>query len=98
MQEDAWMKSIPNKTVCDFYYVLFWIRVFAALVIVMLMVFTVMNQKKMQPVVFLTAIVTQAGLLTITLLDTLFNYLICDRALLGKEEEPKKKRDDVVNV
>lgn len=78
--EPTWMKPVTSRTVCDFFYILFWARVFAALIVLGVMVYTVANVKKGGSELYV-ALLTQALVLSIVVVDAMFTYILCDRAL-----------------
>jgi hypothetical protein len=75
--EPDWTKPIPNRTVCDFYYLFFWFRAIAAGLLLLTLIFAMSYSKKIDGLLLLTFVVSSAIVVT----DTLFSYLICDRAL-----------------
>ena len=75
--EPDWSKQIPNRTVCDFYYIFFWVRAIAAGLLLLTLIFVMTYSKKIDGILLLSFIVGSAIVVT----DTLFSYLICDRAL-----------------
>ena len=83
--EPTWMKPVTSRTVCDFFYILFWARVIAAVVVVLLMVFTIFNMKKGSLELY-AALLTQGLVLSIVVVDAMFTYLICERALITAEK------------
>ena len=80
--EPTWMKPVTSRTVCDFFYILFWARALAATVIVLVMVFTIFNMKKGGAELYI-ALLTQGLVLSIVVVDAMFTYLVCERALIG---------------
>jgi len=83
--EPAWMKPVASRTICDFFYILFWARLLAALLIVGLMVFTVSTIKKAGYELY-TALLTQVMVLSIVVVDEMFTYLMCERTLIPAPE------------
>jgi hypothetical protein len=83
--EPTWMKPVTSRTVCDFFYILFWARVIAAVVVVLLMVFTIFNMMKGSLELY-AALLTQGLVLSIVVVDAMFTYLICERALITAEK------------
>ena len=81
--EPTWMKPVTSRTVCDFFYILFWARVIAAVVVLMLMAFTIFNVKK-GGIELYAALLTQGLVLSIVVVDAMFTYLICERALISQ--------------
>jgi len=81
--EPTWTKPVTSRTVCDFFYILFWARVVAAVIVIVLMVFTIMNIKK-GGIELYAALLTQGLVLSIVVVDALFTYLVCERALVPK--------------
>lgn len=89
--EPEWTKSISSRTVCDFYYILFVIR---AVVLVLLLggfLYTLMLARKSTNPLTVPLLFTQIAAILILVLDTLFNYLICERALKPGVPENKKE-------
>lgn len=88
--EPEWTKAISSRTVCDFYYILFIIRaVVLALLLGAFLYTLVLARKSVNPMTG-PILFTQVGAILILLLDTLFNYLICERALKPGATEIKK--------
>jgi type III secretory pathway component EscR len=87
--EPQWTKKISNNTVCSWYYILFLINAFIAIVAVVgtLMVIFGMKMQKGMSYAF-----GFQGLLTVAIATTssLFLYLVCDRSLLGEKEMKKE--------
>ena len=83
--EPTWMKPVTSRTVCDFFYILFLARLIAAGLIVGLMIFTVLYTKR-GGVEFYTAILTQAMVLSIVVVDAMFTYILCERALIPESK------------
>lgn len=83
--EPTWMKPVTSRTVCDFFYILFWARVFAAVLVLVLMLFTIMSMKK-GTVELYAALLTQGLVLSIVVVDAMFTYLVCERALIPAEK------------
>jgi len=79
--EPDWTKPIPNRTVCDFYYLFFWFRAVAAGLLLLTLIFTMTYSKKVNSLLLLSFIAGSAIVVT----DTLFSYLICDRALTPRQ-------------
>ncbi len=79
--EPTWMKPVASRTICDFFYILFWARVIAAALIVGLMLFTLMMAKKAGYELY-AALLTQAMVLSIVVVDAMFTYILCERALI----------------
>jgi len=76
---DGWMRQISNRTVCDFYYILFYLRVVLGLLILIALFFTFNKTSKISALFYILPV------LTLTLVDTLFTFLICDRALISQD-------------
>ena len=81
--EPSWTKPVTSRTVCDFFYILFWARIIAAVILLVLMVFTISMAKKSPGYEFYTMLFTQGLVLSIVIVDALFTYLVCERALIG---------------
>jgi hypothetical protein len=73
--EDSWMKQIGSRTVCDFYYILFWLRLVSAVLILVGLFFI----KNIPLTLYAVAI------FALTLTDTLFTFLICERAIAPQQ-------------
>jgi hypothetical protein len=82
--EPSWTKPVSSRTVCDFFYILFWARVVAAVILLILIGFTIATAKKSPGYDFYTMLFTQGLVLSIVIVDALFTYLVCERALIGE--------------
>lgn len=89
--EPSWTKPVASRTICDFFYILFWARVVAAVLIVGLMIFTIVTAKK-AGVELYTALLTQALILSVVVVDALFTYVLCERALKPSQNEGRGRR------
>lgn len=77
-KEPEFTKTISNETVCTYFYVMFFIvAVFAGIAV--LMDVAVMTKK---PAVGLQLLLRSAPALVIAVLNALFLYIVCTRALL----------------
>lgn len=74
------MKPVSSRTVCDFFYFLFWFRVITAVLAVFVILFTVMAVRKGGPELYIM-LLTQTLVLSIVVVDALFTYTLCERAL-----------------
>lgn len=81
--EPSWTKSVTSRSVCDFFYILFWARVISAVILLVLIAFTVATAKKNPGYDFYTMLFTQVLVFSIVIIDALFTYLVCERALIG---------------
>lgn len=88
--EPEWTKAISSRTVCDFYYILFVIRAVVLALLTGGFLYTLMLAKKSMNPMTGPLLFTQVGAILILVLDTLFNYLICERALKPGVPETKK--------
>ena len=79
------MKPVASRTVCDFFYILFWARVIAAVLIVGIMLFTISTVKKGGYELY-AALLTQAMVLSIVVVDAMFTYILCERALIPESK------------
>jgi hypothetical protein len=81
--EPQWTRQISNSTVCDWYYILFLLNAFVAVVAVLGTLMVVFGMKLQKGLAFAFGF---QGLLTIAIatISSLFMYLVCDRSLLGK--------------
>ena len=82
--EPEWMKPVKSRTVCDFYYFFFWFQVTLSLILVTLMIFTLSMVKK-GSYDLVGLLLTQFVLLSITVTHAMFNYIMCERALISPE-------------
>lgn len=77
------MQKIQNSTICNFFYVFYVVYAFIFALSVLSLIGTIYYSKKMGAAGIAASI--QALLLAcIGATSTLFYYLICDRALIGK--------------
>ena len=77
-KESDWMKDISNETVCGyFYYVFLFTAVFAAIVL-----FWEISAMARSPKAGIGGILRTLPTLVIAVVNTLFMYIICSRALL----------------
>ena len=90
--EPEFTKTIPNQVVCDFYYILFWIRFVIGALFMIGALYTFVQARKIASTSLWILFFTQIGALAIIVIDTLFNYLICTRALKPGVSESKEKR------
>lgn len=86
--EPQWTKSIDKRTICTFYYALFVLNLVIASVGLFGIVGTIYVSKRLTSPTFWLFILVQAGLLGIAVLNALFLYVICERAL---EDEKKRQ-------
>jgi len=85
--EPDWTKQIPSSTICETYYVFFIIYAVIFVISFVNMAYTMLYVKGVNPALKI-ALLGINGLfsgLAITLV--LFQYLICDRALLKPAEK-----------
>jgi len=82
--EPEWTRKIPSSTICNFFYA-FYI-VFAVFFVITLVTSAIyfFHLKKLGTagVILIVQTLVMGG---IALTQTLFNYLVCDRALIRKE-------------
>lgn len=86
--EPEWTKQIPSSSICNFFYFFFVVYAVIFVLAVVTVIGTAMSIKTSPMLVPLLA----NGILTTVIGGTmmLFNYLICDRALLAtKTSTPK---------
>ena len=83
--EPEWMKPVKSRTVCDFYYLFFWFELILALFIVILMIFTFSMVKK-GSYELVTLFLTQSIILSFAVTHAMFNYIMCERALISPEK------------
>jgi hypothetical protein len=91
--EPEWMRSINSTTVCNFYYIVFVIYAILAVVTIINVGGVAMSKL---PMMIKVAVGAQGLILAAVLVVlSLFQYIVCDRALLSMRregfEEDKKK-------
>ena len=79
------MKPVKSRTVCDFFYILFWAHVIIAALIVILILFT-MSMIKRGGYELFTTLLTQSAVLSIVVVNAMFTYIMCERALISPEK------------
>jgi len=79
--EPTWMKPVASRTICDFFYILFWAHVIAGALIILLMIFTISTIKKGGYELYV-ALLTQTMVLSIVVIDAMFTYIMCERTLI----------------
>jgi hypothetical protein len=79
--EPSWTKDIQKRSICDFFFFLFIIRVIAACIILFTLTITFMYLKKLPPGISLIMIPIQLAAFSITLIEALFLYLLCERSM-----------------
>jgi hypothetical protein len=85
MAEPEWTKTISSNAVCTYYYILFVVNcVIAALTLVM--IFGVLPFMRLPKGVLISNSITSILLLALAVVNSLFLYLLCDRALLGSAQ------------
>ena len=83
MAEPEWTKSISSNAVCTYYYILFIANaVIAALTL--LVVFGVLPFMRLPKGVLISNSIMSILLLALAVVNSLFLYLLCDRALLAQ--------------
>jgi uncharacterized membrane protein len=84
--EPNWMQSINSTTVCNFYYIIFVIYAILAVVTIINVGGVAMSKLPFN----LKLAVGAQGLILATVLVvlSLFQYIVCDRALLSMRREP----------
>ena len=88
--EPQWTKKISSNTVCQTYYVIFWLYAFLAVLALVGTVGILVAYKLPKG---LSVGIGFQGLLTASIAATLalFQYLVCSRALLGEVSVQVKK-------
>jgi len=85
--EPDWTKQIPSSTICETYYIFFIVYAVIMVISFINIAYTMMYVKGVNPALKI-ALLGINGLfsgLAITLM--LFQYLICDRALLAHKDQ-----------
>ena len=89
------MKQISSESVCNFFYVFFVVYAVIFALSLVAMVGTLFSMKKMGAAGLWMAL--QAVIVTaIPGVMMMFYYIVCDRALLGKQSEESGKANMVV--
>lgn len=83
--EPKWTKSIDKRTICSFYYALFILNLVIASFGAVGLVGTIYVSKRLTNPIFWLFILVQLGLLGIAVLNALFLYVICERALVDEK-------------
>ena len=78
--EPQWTKSISSAVVCDFFYFFFILYAIILVVSVVGVILALVNIKLPKSLLLVNGLTMGLGL-TITTVQVLFFYLICDRAL-----------------
>jgi hypothetical protein len=88
--EPQWTKKISSNTICSTYYVIFWIYAVLAVIAFVGTIGILVSYKLPKN---LAVSVGFQGLLSTTILVvlSLFQYLVCSRALLGELSVQVKK-------
>jgi F0F1-type ATP synthase membrane subunit c/vacuolar-type H+-ATPase subunit K len=76
-KESDWMKDISSETICTYYYYVFVITAIVAGVIVFAQISMIARNPKSA-----TAVLLSMPALILGVVNTLFLYIICSRALL----------------
>ena len=77
-KEDDWMAGISNETICNYYYVMF-IVMCVLVALVLLSEFSAMSRN---PKAGMIGLLRTLPTLVLAVVNTLFIYIICSRALL----------------
>lgn len=89
--EPEWMKKIPSESICNFFY--FFFVVYAVLAVLTLLGTIGFFAFVKMPKAFMVATGFQSLIMFVLAgVAALFHYLICDRALLMKEEGRRSVR------
>jgi hypothetical protein len=87
--EPNWTKTIPNETVCNFFYAFFFVYAFFAVVSLLGFASIFVFSSKLPKGIVITQSIYAVITLGLATTMALFHYLICDRALkpgMKKEE------------
>jgi hypothetical protein len=77
-KEADWTKDIKNETVCQYFYVLFFLVAVVAGLVLLFDIYTIVRFPRIGWMVALRSLPT----LLIAVLNTLFLYILCARSLL----------------
>ena len=82
MWEPEWFKTIPNDTICGYFYIMFLIVAVAAAIIVFAdLSYIVSSRGRGGFMLLLRSLVA----LALPLINALFLYILCSRSLLGRK-------------
>ena len=85
MSEPEWTKRISSNTICTYYYILFIANaIIAALSIVVM--FGVLPFLRLPKGVLISNSIMSIFVLGLAVVNSLFLYLFCDRALLAQDK------------
>jgi preprotein translocase subunit SecE len=77
-KETSWTQSITNETLCQYFYVVFFITAVLAAIAVGMDVLLVFKR----PALGLSMLIRSAPVLILSVLNSLFLYILCARTLL----------------
>lgn len=83
MGEPEWTKKINSRVVCGYYYILFVINAVLAVLSVLFMI-GVLPFLSLPKGALISNGVLSLFVLALSVVNSLFLYLVCDRALLGQ--------------
>ena len=78
-------KDIPNTTICDWYYYLYLINAAVFVIVLLFTLYSLFFGGKTARLLFGFPLVVRLIIMAISLVSSLFFYLMCDRALLKNE-------------
>lgn len=81
--EPEWTKAIRSETVCNFYYLFFVLYASIAVLSIVSIFYTITVAKTIPKGLFVPLILQGLLPMAIALTASLFNYLVCSRALLS---------------
>lgn len=76
--EPEWTRTIPNSTICNYFYVIFFVVAAFAGIAVVLDLFVAVNKPKLGLGLLLRSVPS----LALAVVNALFLYIICARSLL----------------
>lgn len=85
--EPQWTKQFDKRTICTFYYALFLLNAIIAVLMAVALVGTIYSSKKLSSPIFWLFILVQLGIMSIGVLNALFLYVICERALVDEKKK-----------
>ena len=79
--EPQWMQKISSNTVCDWFYFFFVVNLIVALLSVGKIIFMAVKSRMLTTVMGVLSLLIVIAVLGISVTNSLFFYLICDRGL-----------------
>jgi hypothetical protein len=84
----AWLQMISNKSLCDWFFIMFILNCVAGLIMLLRLVYVIMITRPGILFGSLTFILTIVAV-AIPIVNGAFFYALCDRTLLAPVDDPK---------